>query len=405
MLIERTKEVESVIPSNQPRAERQTKRRTVVLTITENCNLECVYCFEKHKSNRLMTIDTAKRIVAEEFGNSGEYDEVEVDLFGGEPTLRKEFIQDLVAWMLGQEWPKPYIVFLETNGTLVHSEFQEWLVRNKHHVWAGLSLDGTRETHNATRSRSYDRIDVGFFVRTYPLQSVRMTVHPRTVGSLCQDVVHLHQLGFQDIVATFALGVDWSAPETQRMVEESLHALCGFYLSNPDIKECSLLSMHLPNILARDRTVQKWCGTGTHMVSYDVDGKRYPCHTFQQFTIANAASEWEEQTRQTRFGTMTDFTDPECGTCPIQGICPNCYGMNFVTNGNVLTRDKRLCGIVKIQAVANSYLVGEKLKRGITKMDAPKIYRMVSAIEVIQDQLLGPRKEGPSCEAELQTLG
>lgn len=30
------------------------KRKIVILTLTENCNLDCIYCFEKAKTKKLM---------------------------------------------------------------------------------------------------------------------------------------------------------------------------------------------------------------------------------------------------------------------------------------------------------------------------------------------------------------
>jgi uncharacterized protein len=125
------------------------------------------------------------------------------------------------------------------------------------------------------------------------------------------------------------------------------------------------------------------------MVAYDIDGRSYPCHTFQRITIADAASEWEEATSQINFSTMTDFRDPDCSSCIIEGICPNCYGMNYAISGNVLKRDKQLCLVVKVQALANTYLVGEKLRRGSTEMDPAKTLHTIKAIGIIQDQLLG----------------
>ena len=53
-----------------------------MLTITENCNLDCVYCYEKVKSKKVMDLQVAKNAIEREFNNSEGVDEIEIDLMG-----------------------------------------------------------------------------------------------------------------------------------------------------------------------------------------------------------------------------------------------------------------------------------------------------------------------------------
>jgi len=205
--------------------DKEPKRKIVMLTLTENCNLSCVYCFEKEKTKMVMDIQVAKNALTFEFNNSDDFDEIEIDLFGGEPTLCMDLIIDLVEWTYIQGFSKPYIFFLETNGTLVHGEFQKWLLKNKEYVWAGISLDGLPETHNRNRSNSYKSIDIDFFVKTYPGQSVRMTINNDTISTLSKDVVHLHSLGFEGVIATFAYGIEWDINKIKLHLPDELKNL------------------------------------------------------------------------------------------------------------------------------------------------------------------------------------
>lgn len=357
------------------------KRKIVILTLTENCNLDCIYCFEKAKTKKVMNIDVAKKAISYEFQNTEGFDEIEIDLFGGEPTLCIDAIQEIVEWTNAQCFQKPYIFFLDTNGTLVHGKFQDWLCRNKEFVWAGLSLDGSPETHNKNRSNSYNKIDIDFFIKTYPKQPVRMTIYNDTLNNLSNDIIHLHNLGFAEVVATFAYGIDWELNDLNLYLKQELQILCEFYLANPQIKECSIFNLHLPNILAKDKKVSKWCGTGTSMVSYGIDGTKYPCQTFQQNTtlIKKAITLGEIE-----FNSIADFSDTECTNCLIEPICPNCYGMNYVKEGNILKRDKQLCEIVKIRTLAISYLKAKQIQNNIEKMKPNEVYQTIQAINIIQ---------------------
>ncbi len=38
-------------------------QKTVMITLTENCNLSCSYCYEHNKTKSMMKIETAKEII------------------------------------------------------------------------------------------------------------------------------------------------------------------------------------------------------------------------------------------------------------------------------------------------------------------------------------------------------
>jgi len=360
----------------------ELKRKIVMLTLTENCNLSCVYCFEKAKTKKVMNIQVAKDALTHEFNNSTDFDEIEIDLFGGEPTLCMDLIKELVEWTYIQGFTKPYIFFLETNGTLVHDESQKWLLKNREYVWAGISIDGLPETHNKNRSNSYENIDIDFFVRTYPGQSVRMTINNDTINTLSKDIEHLHNLGFEGVIATFAYGIDWDIDNIKLHLPGELKNLCDFYLEHPHLKECSIFDMHLPLIVSKERKISKWCGSGTNMVSYGIDGETYPCQTFQQNTTTTKKS---LKLCDIDFNSISDFSDIECSDCILEPVCPNCYGMNYVNDGNIFSRDKQLCEIVKMRAVATSYLKAKQLEKNINNMKPNEVYQTIQAVNVIQN--------------------
>lgn len=361
----------------------ELKRKIVMLTLTENCNLSCVYCFEKAKTKKVMSIEVAKNALLHEFKNSDDFDEIEIDLFGGEPTLCMDVIKELVEWTYNQNFTKPYIFFLETNGVLVHDEIQEWLLQNSEYVWVGLSLDGMRETHNKNRSNSYDKIDIDFFVKNYIGQSIRMTINNTTVETLSKDIIHLHSLGFENVAATFAHGVDWKIDNLTDILGDELQKLCDFYLENPKIKECSIFNMDLTKMVQTDRKIEKWCGTGTHMVSYDINGETYPCHTFQENTTVNTNP---IKLKDFDFNCVTNFGDSKCSNCIFEASCPTCYGMNYVNNGDMFERDKSMCDIVKITALAISYLRAKQIEANGENMEPSEVYQTIQAIEIVQSQ-------------------
>ena len=70
------------------------KTRYITLTITEGCNLNCSYCYENHKSKKMMSFETARAIIDREFNNC-KYNEISLDFFGGEPFLYFDIIKQV----------------------------------------------------------------------------------------------------------------------------------------------------------------------------------------------------------------------------------------------------------------------------------------------------------------------
>ena len=72
------------------------KIRIVTLTLTQSCNLRCKYCYEENRTAQTMIYEAATRIIAEELNKNSVFEEVEFDLFGGEPFLEFDLIKRIV---------------------------------------------------------------------------------------------------------------------------------------------------------------------------------------------------------------------------------------------------------------------------------------------------------------------
>ena len=83
--------------------------RICSLMVTHSCNLNCVYCFEKHKElgARLMPFEIAKQILLKEFDM---FEKMErepnerfaIEFFGGEPLINFKLIKDLSCRGVGE---------------------------------------------------------------------------------------------------------------------------------------------------------------------------------------------------------------------------------------------------------------------------------------------------------------
>lgn len=65
----------------------------VTLALTERCNLDCLYCYEQHKSSAEMEITQVRSIIDYEFSTCT-HGRIVFELFGGEPFLRFDLIKE-----------------------------------------------------------------------------------------------------------------------------------------------------------------------------------------------------------------------------------------------------------------------------------------------------------------------
>ena len=98
--------------------------KALCLHIAHDCNLACRYCFaeegEYHGERSLMSFEVGKTALDFLIKNSGNRRNLEVDFFGGEPTLNFEVVKQLVAYGREQEklCDKNFRFTLTTNGVL-----------------------------------------------------------------------------------------------------------------------------------------------------------------------------------------------------------------------------------------------------------------------------------------------
>ena len=260
------------------------KRKVIQITITEACNLNCIYCYEKNKDFRKMEISLAKSIIKDSFSQSDSNDILEFDFHGGEIALAFTEIKTICEWAWGEKWNNEYIFHATTNGTLIHGEIKQWFAINSHRFSLGLSLDGTEEMHNINRSNSYSLIDLDFFRKSWPNQTVKMTISPKTISMADKGIIDIVNKGFK-LTANLAYGQIWDGIDLRNQYRKALSRLVDFYLENPHLEVCNLVSLNLSTIgknilLNRPRIHNKWCGAGQDMKCYSIDGTVYPCQMF-----------------------------------------------------------------------------------------------------------------------------
>jgi len=349
------------------------KRRTVVLTLTNNCNLKCKYCYEEHNDRKsaIMDFETAKEKITKYMEMDDGLDMVEIQFFGGEPFLAFPLIKKIVSWFHTKEWKKQHVFFIPTNVTLLDDEIEKWLIENKKDVKMGFSLDGTKTAHNLGRDNSYDRVvkNIPFFKEHFPEQIVKMTIYEETLPYIAESVIDLEEKGLlfaANVVFEDIWGTGEKKEKLLELYEDQLSQLVDYYAARPHLVPVTLVDRKIEYLADSKKKAKKnikFCGGGVQTVGMDVQGNEYPCHRFiPSFNDSyepppgpvNERSQWEPDI---------------CNDCKLVDICPTCIAYNWQVNKDTSQRTTYHCESFKLEILATAKLQALRIKQ---QMDEEK---------------------------------
>jgi sulfatase maturation enzyme AslB (radical SAM superfamily) len=363
------------------------------LCITHSCNIDCVYCYQKHSSGEKMSVETARTAIDWIFAHVPDYaDGVEIGFIGGEPLLEFELIQQAFDYVCSIRPAVPIVFFASTNATLLTEEMKAWFTERKDSFWLGLSLDGGKETHNRNRSNSFDKIDIDLFLRNWPDQDIKMTLSEYSLGRLAGDTKFIHSLGFKKIggVNLAEGSFDWDKDEYIKVIIPQLSELVEFYVENDHLEPNQMFDKKLGICEAKTER-KKWCGIGTGTPFFDVDGKRYPCSFITPMTFPKNEL---DDILQTDFTNDENFVDDDCfKNCYIYPICPCCYGANYMVNKTFKKRNRSKCRIQKLIALFTADMQAKLIQKNPKLYDDNTLYYIIEAIKKIRALYLDEFKE------------
>ena len=365
------------------------EKQRVMLLVTENCNLNCVYCYEHQKNKKTMSFETAKKILDEHLEGRTSTDPIVIEVFGGEAFANFPLIKQIDDYIISKYGHLNIIYETTTNGTLVHGEIQDWLRKNKDRIYISVSLDGTLQMHNKNRvylsgKGTFEDIDIEFFANTWPGCSAKMTVSSQTLPYMADGIIYLDKLGFK-CDTTLSVGVDWDAERNVPILVRELQKLTEYYIQNPEKRLCTLLNFDLRLMFTPIDDNFRFCGAGVDMICYDTQGNAYPCQGFAPVSIGDQADGFRDYN-----GDNFKLTDENpCKKCPFVRLCSNCYAANLQSTGNIHKIDPALCELYKLCVLASATING---KRILMKDEMTEDDRLVlKAVYIIQNYFKNER--------------
>lgn len=349
------------------------------LMLTENCNLACTYCFERHNAS-VMSDGIIKKSLDFLFNNAKKQNlsEVSIILFGGEPLLNPHGIHTALEYglYLSQTLHIKLTTSLITNATVMTDEIFYTLrtYRDLVNLNVQLSVDGVPEVQNKYRltkngNPSFDMVQKNITrfkeLYDYNIDDARLSVHgcvtKETMPYLSDSYLFFRGvLGFKRIWFLAICEEDWNDTDIKEYDRQCkiIYKHCIKDIQNAvnkTIEADNYAPFSRYNTLGCKRNLP--CGAGRSFVSISTNGDIYPCHQIY----------FHDEYKDTRLGNVIDGTldedrrkiflryeepDMGCGDCP-NSSCYRCLAANWIKNGSILSQIKGM--YCKMSGVEHKY--------------------------------------------------
>jgi len=345
---------------------------TMVLNVTNQCNLACEYCYEygedkivdteNGRQPKFMSEDTARQSVDFMLKEAGDNARAHVTFFGGETLLNFPVLVKTVAYakQRAAEMGKDVDFSLTTNATLLKPEIIEFLAEER--IGVTISIDGPRELQNKFRvfhngAGSYDVVapkikELMQRHRTRPI-GARVTL---TSGTL--DVVRIfrhltEEMGFWEV----GFAPVTTSPTRGHAIADSGydHMLAQFRELAFEFLEASAANRHhgFSNVKETLEELHKGvskaypCGAGLGLLGVATDGQVSLCHRFagSESHSFGSVSDGIDRNAQRAFLERHHIADKtDCSKCWARPLCSGgCYHEAHTRYGDTAAANLHYC--------------------------------------------------------------
>lgn len=320
----------------------------LTLVLTHDCNLRCRYCYAGKKFGRAMSWDVAKRSLDLAFAEPGAW--MDLAYFGGEPLIEFELLKRSLAYAKEQAAARGILLRpqLTTNGTMLTDEVVDFLAAENFLV--GVSIDGCREAHEATRpgcggASSFDAVVAGLdrvLAKKVRMEAIAV-VDPANVRWLAQSVAFLADRRVPKITVNPNFLGKWTDAARGEM-ERQYALVADDYVARyraglpmwVNVIDGKIITRLKKGFCAGDR-----CGFGVREVAVAPSGNLYPCErlvsedTDAAIQMGNVF-DGIDRAKQDRYRRETGNSDPECAKCAYRARCMNwCACTNYALTGSI----------------------------------------------------------------------
>lgn len=318
---------------------------SATLWVTEDCQMNCSYCYEGKKVKVYMNEETALsacRFALREYEMKKENRRFLLQIHGGEPLLNQrilfkacEYISD---YFHGDR--KKYGIRMTTNALLVTEQNLHLLKKYMEQI--SVSIDGDKKTHD--RNRRLKNGEGSFFLvysqalkllKAMPDTMARMTIAANSASELYENVKFLYESGFQWISAVINETDNSWNDDTYKVLEKQVEECCDYVFRQRENGRIIHLGLLEEDVLYRKNSP---CTAGRGDLHISAEGKLYACNStvgIEEFCVGNIYSGWNEEKLQVLTRHNLERVE-ECEGCARYDFCPavKCKILNKIRTGD-----------------------------------------------------------------------
>jgi uncharacterized protein len=349
---------------------------TMVLNVTNQCNLACTYCYEygedkivdteNGRQPKFMSEEIARQSVEFMLKESGSNKVAHVTFFGGETLLNFPVLRKTVAYarQRGAEMGKTVDFSLTTNATLLKEEIIEFLAEER--IGVTISIDGPQDLQDKFRvfhngAGSYDVVAPKIKAllqrhRSRPI-GARVTL---TSGTLDVKRIFKHlteEMGFWEV--GFA-PVTTSPTRGHAISDGGYDRMLGQFRDLAyDFLEASVASRHhgFSNVKETLEELHKGvskaypCGAGLGLLGVATDGQVALCHRFagsESHGVGNVRDGIDRGAQQAFLEKHHIANKTDCSTCWARPLCSGgCYHEAHTRYGDTGVANLHYCDWIR----------------------------------------------------------
>lgn len=209
----------------------------LTLYLTEECNLNCSYCYVKKNFGLNLTLDDVKKAVDIFDEHRSRLTWPVITILGGEPLLRQQLLLQTIDYIQAK-YEKKVSIIVFTNGTLLTQKITEDLIARDVRIF--ISLDGVKKANDCYRKyfhspkiSTFDTVIKN--IKALPPEmrkkiGVNMVVGPKTVPFFMKSILYFQRLGLYSIDFSVSSYDVWSEDEL-KILKKELNKFVKFYIS------------------------------------------------------------------------------------------------------------------------------------------------------------------------------
>lgn len=377
--------------------------RNITFQVTDDCCLNCSYCYQINKGHKKMTKEIAQKAIDLLFDMYEQDDEcafinkkthgIVLDFIGGEPLMNVAIMDFIVEYFINKcvqtdhEWLNKFRISFASNGLLYfEEEVQNFFKKYKKFIHMTITLDGPKEIHDKCR---LDFNGQGSFDRSYAAMkhywdnydtnidsrdNTKITIAPENLQYLNSIFDFFTKNSVKIIHANPIFETKWTIEHAKEYYSQ-LKEIANKMLKNLEV-ECTIFNEfnYKPMPTTDNRN---WCGGTGNMIAISPEGNIYPCIRYMDSSLGNDCppivigdvysgiykTEEQRKTKEelnniTRRSQSTD----ECFYCPIAAGCSWCSAWNYQENKQLNKRSTNICQMHRAEAIANVYYWNKRYK-------------------------------------------